>query len=163
ALGGEMFSSDPVLRKEAIRTALQFTGGIIGAYVAAGVALGKSGEEIQQGLNPTSGKKFLAYNINGDWIGVGGQGGAPTQLAAPVATDPVLPWGREGAFESSLLATRLDENTLFQFYRNRGAPALNIVGAVGEALTGADMLPYEEVGSVPDLVKHLGTSTLPFA
>jgi hypothetical protein len=126
--------------------------GATGVYVLTGLGLGKSWEEISVGLNPTAGKKFLAHEINGDWIGVGGQVRAIVQLL-----------GKSAAHPGQLTSPDLVDNPLLGFYSSRGAPAMNIVGGLVEATTGANVLPYDYIDSLPDLAKHLGTSALPFA
>lgn len=124
----------------AARSMAGFAAGVVGIYVAAGIAMGRSEDEIRHGLNPLAGKKFLAYKVNGDWIGVGGTVRALVQLASRVATDP-----------KSLLATDTQDNPLAAFYTSRGA--------VG--YTEAELLK-EGLDSPPDMAKHLGTAALPF-
>ena len=123
-----------------------------GLYVLSGLALGKDWEEIREGLNPLNGKKFLSHEINGDWIGIGGQVRSITQLMSKVAADP-----------TALASLDTFDNPLISFYQSRGAPALNIVGGGVEALTGADTAPYDQIENLPDFFRHLGTSALPFA
>lgn len=137
-------------QREAARTLLQLAAGATGAYVATGLALGKDWEEIEEGLNPLNGKRFLSYQVNGDWIGVGGQVRALTQFAANLAVDPLK------------LGEMSGDNPLVAFYMTRGAPALNTAGGIAE-IAGADVLRYEDIESFPDLVKHIGTGALPFA
>jgi hypothetical protein len=138
------------------RAAFQSLGGLVagtvGIYIASGLALGKSEEEIRTGLNPLEGKKFLSHNINGDWVGVGGQVRAITQLLARSAADP-----------ASLLEAGQFDNPLLQFASSRGAPGLRVAQTIGEAATGADLLPFDEVDSLPDVFRHIGQSALPFA
>ncbi|KKM88760.1 hypothetical protein LCGC14_1255520, partial [marine sediment metagenome] len=141
---------------EAFRALGSLITGTVGVYVAAGLAQGKSWEEIATGLNPLNGKKFLSFEVNGDWIGIGGQVRAITQLLAATVS-AAAPGGRPA---SDLIS---NDNPLLQFYESRGAPALNIVGGVAEAATGADILKFENIDSLPTLIKHLGTSALPFA
>jgi hypothetical protein len=141
---------------EAFRALGSLITGSVGVYVAAGLAQGKPWEEIAAGLNPLNGKKFLSFEVNGDWIGIGGQVRAITQLLAATGS-AIAPGGRPA---SDLIS---NDNPLLQFYESRGAPALNIVGGVAEAATGANVLKFENIDSLPELVKHLGTSALPFA
>lgn len=146
---------------EAWRSLGSLVTGAVGVYVAAGLAQGKSEKEIRAGLNPLNGKRFLSYEVNGDWIGIGGQVRAITQLMAAVGS-AAAPGGRPAG---DLIPFVSDDNPLLQFYQSRGAPALNIVGGVVEAATSgeANVLPFDNIDSLPDLVKHLGTSALPFA
>ena len=138
--------------RESLRTLAQLAAGATGIYVATGKALGKSDEEIQEGLNPLNGKRFMAHEVNGDWIGVGGQIRSMTQLVARGINDP-----------ESLASADPFDNPLLAFYQSRGAPATQAAGGIAEFATGADLAPFEDIDSLPDLVKHLGTSALPFA
>ena len=138
--------------REALRSLASMAAGATGIYVATGYALGKSEEEIKQGLNPLKGKRFLSYNINGDWIGVGGQVRAISQAIATIAADP-----------KGLLDRNISDNPLIAAYYSRGAPGVNLAGGIAELVTGQDVLPYEQIDSPPDLLKHIGTSALPFA
>ncbi len=96
----------------------KLAAGTTALYVTTGLALGKDWDEIKTGLNPLNGKKFLSHEINGDWIGVGGQIRAITQLLAHSVANADNP---------EAFAT-LDpfENPILAFYSSRGAPALNI-------------------------------------
>lgn len=130
-----------------------------GIYVLTGLGLGKSWEEIGDGLNPTQGKKFLSHEINGDWVGVGGQVRAISQFMAH-SISSIAPGGEP---IESFVSTSQFENPVLRFYSSRGAPAMNIVGGLVEAGTGLNVLPFDQVDSGPDLLKHLGTSAMPFA
>lgn len=127
-------------------------------YSLTGMALGKSEEEIRAGLNPLNGKKFLSHEINGDWVGVGGQIRAITQLMAAGGASV-----KEGNPDAFLSSDRFD-NPLMNFYFNRGAPAVEPTLAVLEAASGGDwnIHPYTKIDGIPDLASHLGTGTLPF-
>jgi hypothetical protein len=133
----------------------RLTAGVTGLYVLSGLGLGKSWEEIGEGLNPLNGKKFLSHQINGQWIGVGGQVRAIAQVLAKTGVaiykrEPIQ-WNNQ--FENPLLAG----------YMNRGAVGTNIVLGIGETFTRRDLLAYDNLESTWDLVKFLGTSMLPFA
>jgi len=132
--------------------------GATGIYIATGLALGKSWEEIEAGLNPLAGKKFMSHEINGDWIGIGGQVRAVTQLVATTAVDI---YGIKKGKRPELTQMSMD-NPLFQFYSSRGAVGMTTAGAAVEAATGLNVMPFENIDSFPDLVKHIGTSALPF-
>jgi len=137
--------------------------GAAGVYSAAamvqGHAEGKSADEIletiKEGLNPLSGKKFLSLEVNEDWIGIGGQIRAITQLMAGVASSLNSP--------RDFIGNDFENNPLARFWMNRGAPGPNVVGAIGEGTTNGDFLPYEDVDGLPDIALHLGKSALPFA
>ena len=143
--------------RAAWRALSSLVAGTTALYVGSGIAMGKSREEIMTGLNPTKGKRFLSHNVNGDWIGVGGQVRAIAQLLAGTAS-AAAPGGRPA---EDLLTVA--DNPLIQFYQARGAPGLNIGGGALEFLTGANVLQFENIDSPPDLFKHIGTSALPFA
>lgn len=145
--------------RESLRTLASWAGGTMGMYVLSGLALGKDWEEIQTGLNPLSGRKFLSHEINGDWVGVGGQLRGLMQVMARV-TSSLAPGGEPA---DALVSGGIFQNPLIQAYFYRGAPALNIVGGIAEAGLQRDILPFDEVDSLPDLGKHIFTSALPFA
>ncbi len=144
---------------EAWRTLGSLVGGATSLYFLTGVALGKPEEEIRRGLNPLSGKYYLAYEINGDLIGVGAQVRAITQLGAGIVS-AAAPGGKPIA---DLATLNRWENPLTQFWMFRGAPALNIATGVAEQATGTNVDPFRDITSLPDLVRHIGTSALPFS
>jgi len=129
-----------------------------GLYITTGLALGKSWDEILAGLNPLAGKKFMSHEVNGDWIGVGGQVRAIAQLLATTGAD--IYKVRKG--ERPELTQMSMDNPLFQFYSSRGAVGMTTAGAAVEAATGLNTMPFENIDSPPDLLKHIGTSALPF-
>ena len=55
------------------------------------------------------------------------------------------------------------DNPFMQFWMFRGAPALNIATGVAEQATGTNVDPFRDITSLPDLVRHIGTSALPFS
>ena len=151
---------DPVGR-EAWRSLGGLAAGATGLYVLAGVAMGRPREEIVRGLNPLEGKRFLSYDINGNWIGVGGQVRALTQLMAQVTVGTAL--DVRGGRRPGIAKLDQFDNPLIAYYEGRGAVGYNIAAAGIEATTGANALPYENVDGTPDLINHLGTSALPFS
>lgn len=143
--------------REAARTLAQTAGGVVALYIAAGVGMGKSEEEIIQGLNPLGGKKFLSYNVNGDWVGVGSQVYSISRFLAEIASLP-LPGGKPAG---DILATNRFDNPIVSFSMSRAAPGVNIVMTLLEAATGRDLV-RAEVQNLPDLLRAIGTSALPF-
>lgn len=163
--------------RSAFNSLSRLSTGVVGTFIAAymtqGINEGRTADEIWGELNPISkkgilgglndtsplsplsGKKFLSLNINGDWIGVGGQIRAITQLMAGVAGTADSPL--------DLVSTDFEKNPLVKFWTNRGAPGPNTGGAILEGLTGADPLPYEDIDGLPDIALHLGKSAMPFA
>jgi len=136
------------------------------AYIATGVALDKTPQEIAEGLNPLNGKKYLSHNINGDWVGVGGQVRAITQLLSTLVAsvgEIEGPRGRERQIKD-LIKPDIYENPLVQFLMARGAVGVRMLGATVEGLSGGkfDALPYAHVDGPVDILKHIGKSALPF-
>ena len=147
-------------RLQALESMGRTMAGVAMLYATTGLALGKSWDEIETGLNPLSGKRFLSHQVNGDWIGVGGQVRAITSFMAQMYS-ALAPGGKP---ISDLASANQFDNPILGFYTSRGAPALNIGGALVEAGTGGkvDALPFDTIDSLPDLAKHLGTAVLPF-
>lgn len=144
---------------QALQTMAQLAAGATGIYIATGVALGKSEKEIREGLNPLNGKRFLSHNINGDWIGIGGQVRAITQVIGKLGST----LGPGGEPIGDILKVDQFENPLIALYMSRGAPGINLVGGTAEFALDKDILPFENIDTAPDLLKHFGTSALPFA
>jgi hypothetical protein len=163
-----LIAEAPKLHTAAGRESFRTLGTLVGAgtamYVAAGLALGRDWDEIEGGLNPLEGKRFLSYEINGDWIGIGGQVRAITQIMTKLGAT-FYEAGAAGSAEplGKLVAGDFYDNPLLNFYYARGAPALNITAGGVEALTGLDVLPYENLSGLPDLSYHIGSSSIPFA
>ena len=135
-----------------------------GIFVTTGLALGKSWDEIQEGLNPLNGREFLAHEINGNYVGFGGQFRSLTQLTARLiaAGDvPILP--SRVRTDQRVLAGGIMTNPLLQQIFYRGAPGFNIMGSVAERMLDRDIHPFADVRSTPNLLLHLGESALPFA
>ena len=144
--------------REAFRTLATLVSGAMTMYAVSGYALGKSSEEIREGMNPLNGRRFLSHNINGDWIGIGGQVRALTQFMSAVIS-AAAPGGKP---IESIWTGDMYENPFMRFYASRGAPGVSMAAGTIEALTGADVLPFEKLDTVPELFKHLGKSALPF-
>lgn len=155
ALAADALNPTSQVGAESLRTLAQLGAGMMAAYYATGKAMGKEDEEIFRGMDPTQGKEFLSYKINGDWIGVGGQIRALTQLIANVATSPPRDWAST--------SINYPDNPLIEFITNRGAPALNIGRTVMEGATGYNADPYHDISGLPDIAAHLSHNALPFA
>lgn len=125
--------------------------------VGIGLARGESEDEIKQritdSVNPLGGRRFMALNVNGQYIGAGGQTRAITQFVAKAMANP-------GAFATA----NAYENPLINFYLSRGAPAVGALGAAVEGATGerVNVLPFNQIDDLPDALQHMGTSFLPF-
>tara|TARA_Y100000310_G_scaffold344744_1_gene459200 strand:+ start:1881 stop:7004 length:5124 start_codon:yes stop_codon:yes gene_type:complete len=149
-------------QQQAARVALlKVASATTGMYVLSGLALGKSQEEVLTGLNPLNGKKFLSHEINGDWVGVGGQIRAIIQLFGGLY-EAGAPGGRP---IDDLVRADMNDNPFIQAWLFRGPVGVSLVGGAVEAATGGevDILPFDNIDSVPDLFKHVGTSALPMA
>ena len=143
-----------------------FAGAAHGIYALTGVALGKSPEEIKAGLNPLNGKKYLSHNINGEWIGVGGQVRAITQfIASSLASIAGIegPRGREYKL-GDLIDRDKNENPIIQLAMSRGAGGVRMIGAGIEGVSRGkiDALPYAYVDNPIDALSQVGYSALPF-
>ena len=110
-------------------------------------------KRVADSLDPTT-SRFGTVEVGGQRIGVGGQVRAVAQFVAKGIANPAG-FASAGAYE----------NPLINYYMGRSAVGVNIAGGVLEAATDekVNVLPYESVDSLPDLIKHLGQSTLPFA
>lgn len=165
---GPLFYKDPKAfhATKALATLASF---VTAMYITSGYMLGQSHEDIMTGLNPLNGKKFLSHNINGQWVGLGGQVRAISQLlaglysaAAPGEELIGVDIGGNKPI-SDLIKFNSFDNPLINFMASRGAPATAMTTAVGEAVTGANITGYEEVDGSVDLFAHLGKDSLPFA
>jgi hypothetical protein len=164
ALVQDVFLARGQQRKEAIYVLSRWAMGVHATVILSGVVMGKDHEEIVESMNPLNGRKYLAHFIGGDWIGAPGQLRAMIQFMGSI----VSTLGPGGRPVEDLWATNMSDNPFVQAYMSRGAPGLNILGATAEAggaLMGADVdvLPFEDIDSLPDLGLHLATSALPMA
>ena len=146
--------------RRSLRTLATLAGGVTTTYIVTGMALGKDWNEIKEGLNPLNGKRFLSHQINGDWIGVGGQIRALFQMMAAIAVDP-----------TSLTETTRRDNPILAFLSGRGAIGTQAVAQTAEAVITAEKLgfggdadidPFERIDSWTDLGKAQGKGHVPF-
>jgi hypothetical protein len=144
--------------RDALKSLAILAGGVTLAYVAIGKAMGKSDEDIKNGLNPLSGKQFLSHKIGNDWIGMGGQIRAFTQLFA--GTGRAMATGNWDAFKS----TDIQENPVLALVGSRASPSLGMVQAAVEAGTGGnvDAVAYQDINGWKDVARLYGTSYVPF-
>jgi len=152
--------------RRALRTLATLATGVTTTYIVTGMALGKDWDEIKEGLNPLNGKRFLSHQINGDWIGVGGQIRSITQLVSALAVGSYrLATTGELPMQSEIFSRR--DNPLLQFLSGRGAIGTQAVLQFGEAGAAAmggelDLDPFERIDSWTDFGKVQGKSALPF-
>lgn len=161
ALVGSAANPNSAAGRQAARSLLGLatfaTTALVTANIGIGIAKGESKDEIEKrisdSLDPTAGRKFLALNVNGQYLGAGGQVRAITQFVAKAMTNP-----------SGFATANAYENPLINFYMGRGAVGVNLAGTLIEGATGerVNVLPYESIDSLPDAVLHLGTSFMPF-
>lgn len=145
--------------RELAGSAAVFTFAYIGiSTLMQEMGMDLSDDDIIQGLNPLSGKRFLSIKVGDQYVGVGGQVRALIQLGAGLASNTVV------EPEKNL---KLDwyENPIVSFWSSRAAPGARLVlGGVEAATEGeVDALPYEELNTPIDLASFVGSSTLPFA
>ena len=152
--------------RAALSRLAMMASGISFGYFWIGGLLGKSEEEIREGLNPLNGKKFLSHEINGQWIGLGGQMRAILQLLAGVysaaAPAEAIPFGLEDKPLSDILTTNGQANPLLKYIIDRGAPMLQATAMTAEGITRANLSGYEQVDGAMDVLSTYGTNVLPF-
>ena len=153
-----------VRQMAALQTLGRLSAGMATAYVLAGLALGKDFKsEILPGLYPLNGKRFMSHEINGDWIGIGGQVRAMYQFMFEIMST-LAPGGKS---LEDMLKVNL-ENPFVKGYMYRGAVGVNMAGGLVEGVTSAygaklDVLAFEDIDSLPDIPLHILKSALPFA
>jgi hypothetical protein len=136
-----------------------WVSGIYFTYITSGIALGKTWEEIQRGMNPLEGGKYLSHEINGDWVGVGGLVRALLQMMAHIGS-AIAPGGEK---LSSLWTGGIMQNPLVRAYFYRAAPGTNLALTGLELVTAEDVHPFEEIDTPIDWGKHMWQSAIPFA
>ena len=159
-------------QKRSARSMATMIGVGMGLYTAFGLGLRKDWEEILDGLNPLNGKRFLSYEFNGDYVGVGGQVRAMIQLAASLTDLSAGQAGRDiggpgprsdlGDLNPFPFPESVQSNPLLRFYMSRGAIGTRVGMTFAEGITGNDFDVYNDIDHVGDSFLHLGKGTLPF-
>ena len=188
AKGGKIVGvgEGPTMRqKESARTMANFITGVHGIYVTAAVSSGMAKghswdrimQDIQEGVNPLSGGRYLSIQVDGQWYGVGGQIRALTQLlmavTASLAPDDLLP-GPMGAPISDLWALNTMDNPLVRFMAYRGGKGPQWLKTIIEGVSkekgfplvgGTDInaLAFENVDGLVDIPVHVGEDSLPLS
>jgi len=145
---------------ESLTTIRNMIAGVFSLYTLAGLGMGKDWDEIKQGLNPLNGRRFLSYQFNGDWIGVGGQMRALMQFSWSVMG---LLSRQRGEF-SDLTSMNMMKNPFIYFFMSRGAPGITFGGTALEASPlDVDILPFDDPDGGLDFLAHYGTNSAPFA
>ena len=145
-------------QRQSFQAMATLTSAILGFTAVIGLALNKSEEEIRTALNPLSGKKFCSYQINGDWVGCGGQVRAIIQAMMGMAS-ALAPGGKP---IEDIVSLDMQDNPLLNLWSSRGALGVSLVGATIEGTTGLNALKYDQIDTRMDIVKHIGTTALPF-
>ena len=133
---------------------LLFSGALF--YYGLGKAMGKSDEEIRQGLDPRNGKRFMSYEVGGVWFGFGGGYRALLEfLAASADKDS---WDFENWSDAAV------RNPVTRYMRSRTAP---FTGVLSDALLRSDFIgrPFtmEAFTAEPErLVDAVMQRTVPF-
>lgn len=107
-------------------------------------------KRVAPGLNPLAGKEFLSIKIGDEWYGVGGNVRALAQLVGGVMMNPVD------------VLSASEDNPLINFYRSRGAPALDASTTLIEGTTGLDANPYEDIDGSWSMLESMGYNNVPF-
>ena len=154
ALVKDAMNPTTAIGRRSLRSLAVLATGTMSTFVITGMVLGKGWDEIAEGLNPLNGKRFLSFQVNGDWIGVGGQIRAIAQFLASAIAAP-----------DQLIANDRYNNPLIRFITGRGAPGTDIAGGLIEVVSGGKInaQPYEELDGPIDWLKQSATAHAPFA
>jgi len=144
---------------ESFNTIRNMIAGVFTLYTVTGLAMGKDWDEIKQGMNPLNGRRFLSYQINGDWIGVGGQMRALMQFQWSL----IGLLSRQRGEYSDLMSMNMMKNPFIYFFMSRGAPGITLGGTAIESFTPIDILPFDDPDGGLDFLAHYGTNSAPFA
>jgi len=152
-------------QRRSLKAISQLIAGTYGLYyVTAKWGFGMDDNEILEGMNPGSGRKFLSVQMNGDWVGVGGQIRALMQFSW--AMMGVMSQGQVGESDrkwNDLISINSSKNPFVYLYMSRGAPGTQLLGSAAEAFTDADILPFDDPDGFLDLATHLAGNSIPFA
>jgi hypothetical protein len=156
-------------------------------WYAVGLAMGKDERELEEAQDPNNGKRYLAYEHNGQWVGFGGQVRAIIQLAARIAAGPMHSlktigndiidnadnpseidpkmWAEETFKWMEQDWGNWNDNPLFEFWLSRGAAGMDIFGTTieGMSMGSINAMRYENIDNPIDAIQHLGEANLPFA
>ena len=159
-------SGGTVRQKEAARSLGQLLGGVHLLYATSAVGLGyakghskeRIANDLMVGMNPLSGGKYLSFEIDGQYFGVGGQVRALTQVLTGI-TSALVPGGDP---IQNLIALNSRDNPIIRFLANRGAVAQEWAKTVAEGALDVNALTFDEVEGPKDIAPHLFESSLPF-
>lgn len=145
---------DPALRSNLVSMAGMISSSL-GLFVLTGMALGKTPDEIRDGMNPLHGKKFLSYEVDGQYFGIGGEVRSMAQFLYHAIDSGAH---NPGAFLKSTQA-----NPLVQYATSRGSPGWSLGTGIVGALGGPQLDPYSKVEDFQDLYHHIVGQSTPFA
>ena len=159
-------SGGTVRQKESARSLGQLLGGIHLLYATSAVGLGyakghskeRIANDLMVGMNPLSGGKYLSFEIDGQYFGVGGQVRALTQVLTGI-TSALAPGGDP---IQNLIAMNSRDNPIIRFLANRGAVGQEWAKTVIEGTTDLNTLTFDEVEGPKDIAPHLLESSAPF-
>ena len=159
-------SGGTVRQKEAARSLAQLLTGVHALYATAAVGVGNAkghskeriANELFEGMNPLSGRKYLSFEIDGQYFGVGGQVRALTQVLTGI-TSALVPGGDP---IQNLIALNSRDNPILRFLANRGAVGQEWAKTVVEGTTDLNTLTFDDVEGPKDIVPHLIGGSAPF-
>ena len=159
-------SGGTVRQKEAARSLGQLLGGVHLLYATSAVGLGyakghskeRIANDLMVGMNPLSGGKYLSFEIDGQYFGVGGQVRALTQVLTGI-TSALVPGGDP---IQNLIALNSRDNPIIRFLANRGAVSQEWAKTVAEGTLDVNALTFDEVEGPKDIAPHLFENSLPF-
>ena len=159
-------SGATVRQKESARSLGQLLGGVHLLYATSAVGLGyakghskeRIANDLMVGMNPLSGGKYLSFEVDGQYFGVGGQIRALTQVLTGI-TSALVPGGDP---IQNLIAMNSRDNPIIRFLANRGAVAQEWAKTVAEGTTDLNTLTFDDVEGPKDIAPHLLESSLPF-
>ena len=141
-------------------TAAIFSLATLAQANSEGLSQAETDERLRDVLNPLGGKKFLSVKIGDGYHGVGGTVRATSQMLMNTIGGGInfLEDGTiDGAEDNPLIP-------LIQFMGDRNAPAYKDMLGIAELATGEklNLLPFDHIDDVPDLLKFIGSGSLPF-
>lgn len=141
-------------------TAAIFTLANIAEANAKGETQAQLDERLRTVLNPLEGKKFLSVRIGDNYYGLGGTVRAMSQFVINAIAGGIN-WLEDGTIEGA------EDNPLtplLRFMGDRNSPAYKDALGIAEYITGEELnlLEYNHITSIPDLLQFIGSSSLPF-
>ena len=152
----------------AAHTLLKLGAASAGVFSIAAALAGEEADETEEqiaqrmrdAVNPLAGKKFLSVEMDGNYYGVGGQVRAMAQFIANAITGGIN-YAADGTIEDGADNPLIP---LLKFITDRTSPAFRAGQGAFELVTDEDLnvLPFDTIDDVPDLLGYIGKSGLPF-